>query len=96
MNAIAPWAQLIVMVVCSLTASYVGSLLAVTRLQEKHDALKHDVSTEIKPRLQELGTRTYSQHAGLLRLDGRLMVVEDRLDVKRQYGNEHAYDGSEG
>ena len=36
MNDIAPWAQLIVMVVCSLTASYVGSLLAVARGRLQH------------------------------------------------------------
>lgn len=96
MNNIAPWAQLLVMVLCSLTASYVGSLLAVARLQEKHDALKHDVSTEIKPRIQELGKRSHSQQAGLLRLDGRVMVIEDRLEMKRHYGNDHAYEGDNG
>lgn len=82
MQALAPWAQILVMVLCTVAASYVGSLLAVTRLEEKYKAMHDDLTTEVKPRIAELGKRTHSQQAGLLYLDGRMMVVEDRLAIR--------------
>lgn len=76
MSALAPWAQILVMVICTLGASYVGSLLAVTRLEEKYKAMHDDIALEVKPRIQALGTRTHEQQNGLLKLDTRVTVLE--------------------
>lgn len=94
MTTLAPWAQILVMVLCTLGASYVGSLLAVTRLEERHRALADDIAQEVKPRLQVLGQRTHTQQAGLLRLDGRVMVLEDRIGIKHR--DNHPIEGLEG
>jgi len=73
------WVSTILTIVGACIAAYMGASRAIIRLEADVDHIKDDLANNVRPRIREIGNRTHDQQQAILKHDGRLMVLEDRI-----------------